>query len=667
MSISRRRFRILKEIAEGGFGKVYLAEQISSDGFSRIVAIKLLHSKWSTHDEVVKRTRDEARVLGRIRHQHIVKVEDLTSIESKCAIVMEYLEGVDLKWMCQFLKERKLLFPRAALFEIVLAVASALDAAYSGIPLQGDQPLKAIHRDIKPSNIFVTVAGGVKVLDFGTARANFAEREAKTMALAFGSQGYMAPERMLGEEDTPAADVFSLGITLYELLTLESFGRIPPRPNKFNKKMDERVASVPLEGDPDWIQQVRDTLRLMLSYAPTDRPSAAQLAEIMDLLAQEASDTALRRYCRTLVQEAKDALPVLATDDPLIGTIVDEDESGPVGPVPVTMEINAGTPLPSSARGGSSSAEVLEPPRQSPLTRSGSSAGEGGDSDVPETVLNAGTIDRSGSPSGTASTSRGRSVPGSAAPPPPPLPQNVRTVVPGLDPVSTSRSTPLPSPLGTPSGSQARGGSSPSGGAVAAPNADTVLADPSEIGTMDRGTSDRGNSDRGNSADPLPPPPPEARGSALPTLVAVGLATLLVIAVIGGFVAVLALTTVVVVSTDGGDTEVAPPGDDDVAEGGQTIVERDGRANAARVPTVLKYSGSGGAKVDIRGPGGFHARWDGAQPFDLGAAGEGEYKANVTPTGASTLRLKKFSVDATKKQCTFTFDPSAEEWVGGCT
>jgi serine/threonine protein kinase len=331
MSSARRRFRIIKEIAEGGFGKVFLAEQISSDGFSRIVAVKLLHAKWSSHDEVVQRTRDEARLLGLIRHQHIVKVEDLTSIDGKCAIVMEYLEGVDLKWMMQFLKDRNEVFPRAALFEIILAVASALDAAYNSTPLQGGDPLKVIHRDIKPSNIFVTVAGGVKVLDFGTARANFAEREAKTQALAFGSQGYMAPERMLGEEDTPAADIFSLGITLYELLTLESFGRIPPRPNKFQKKIDERVATVKLEGEPGWVESVRDALRVMLSYHPTERPTAAQLVELMEILAQDAKDTGLRRYCRTTVAEAKAALPDPEVQDPLAGSIVDEDASAGIG------------------------------------------------------------------------------------------------------------------------------------------------------------------------------------------------------------------------------------------------------------------------------------------------------------------------------------------------
>ena len=344
MSSSRRRFRIIKEIAEGGFGKVYLAEQISADGFSRIVAVKLLHAKWSSHEEVVMRTRDEARLLGLIRHQHIVKVEDLTSIDGKCAIVMEYLEGVDLKGMSQFLKDRDQVFPGGVLFEIMAAVASALDAAYNGRPLQGGDPLRVIHRDIKPSNVFASVAGSIKVLDFGTARANFEQREAKTQALAFGSQGYMAPERMLGEKDTPAADVFSLGITLYELLTQESFGRIPPRPAKFSQKVADRVGSVKLEGEDHWVQQVRDTLAGMLAYDPTSRPAASDLVDVFEGIAQEAGGMALRRFCRTLVAEAKSAMPEVDTGDPLCGQVVNEDHSIGFARPKATTDISSPTP-----------------------------------------------------------------------------------------------------------------------------------------------------------------------------------------------------------------------------------------------------------------------------------------------------------------------------------
>lgn len=344
MSGARRRFRFIKEIAEGGFGKVYLAEQLSQDGFSRIVALKLLHQKWSTHDEVVMRTRDEARLLGLIRHQHIVRVEDLTSVDGKLAIVMEYLEGVDLKLVMAYLKERGLQFPRQALFEIFIAVAGALDAAYNGEPLQGGEPLRVIHRDIKPSNVFVTVNGGIKVLDFGTARANFEAREAKTQALAFGSQGYMAPERMLGEEDTPAADVFSLGVTLHEMLSLESFGRIPPRPNKFVAKIDEKVDATPLEGDPEWCDQVRETLHLMMAYEPSERPSAKQLVDIFEILAQGAGDMGMRRFCRTMVAEAKSSLPAFDSGDPLTGAVIEEDPSSVWGLTPGAVPPGAAPP-----------------------------------------------------------------------------------------------------------------------------------------------------------------------------------------------------------------------------------------------------------------------------------------------------------------------------------
>lgn len=567
MSVARRRFRIIKEIAEGGFGKVYLAEQISSDGFSRIVAVKLLHAKWSSHDEVVQRTRDEARLLGLIRHQHIVKVEDLTSIDGKCAIVMEYLEGVDLKWMIQYLKDRNLVFPRAALFEIILAAASALDAAYNSTPLQGGETLKVIHRDIKPSNIFVTVAGGVKVLDFGTARANFAEREAKTQALAFGSQGYMAPERMLGEEDTPAADIFSLGITLYELLTLESFGRIPPRPNKFQKKIDERVAAVKLEGEKEWVEQVRDTLRLMLTYDPKERPTAAQLVEIMEFLSQEASDTGLRRYCRTVVAEAKAALPDLETGDPLNGAVVEEDAS-------------VGSPA---------------------LSSSGSIPG----------------------------------VAGVAAPPPPP--DAIRSLNPGAGGHTGSTSHSGPSLDASPSGPYGNTGPHPPSTTSGGGGRTAVIA--LAVGLL---------------------------------LLVAGIAAIVVVTGVGGIVYIGSGETVTNPVPDPLPVPVPDPVQPtpvpvpvpEVAGG--RVLSPDGRADAKRVPTVLTFGDPSGAKVEIKGPSGYKAEWDGKAPFDLGgAAGDGAY-VTVVATPSKTWRLKRFTIEPDKANCSFLFDPEAGEWTGGC-
>ena len=93
----RRRFRFLKQISEGTFGKVYMSEMITDSNFSKIVAIKILHGKWVEHEEIVQRARDEARVLGLLNHPNIVRVVDLTSIKGKCSVIMEYLDGVDLK------------------------------------------------------------------------------------------------------------------------------------------------------------------------------------------------------------------------------------------------------------------------------------------------------------------------------------------------------------------------------------------------------------------------------------------------------------------------------------------------------------------------------------------------------------------------------------------
>ena len=80
---------------------------ISGNNFSKVVALKILHGRWQDHEEIVQRSRDEARVLGLLRHPNIVKVEDLITIEQKCAVVMESLDGIDLKTLITFLKNDK--------------------------------------------------------------------------------------------------------------------------------------------------------------------------------------------------------------------------------------------------------------------------------------------------------------------------------------------------------------------------------------------------------------------------------------------------------------------------------------------------------------------------------------------------------------------------------
>ncbi len=351
---SRRRFRFIKEIAAGGFGKVYLAEMKSGDNFSTIVAVKVLHGKWVGNDEIVMRSRDEARLLGKLRHRNIVRVEDLTAITGQCAIVMEYLQGVDLKTITNYLKENGRIFPRQSAFEVIAQMAIALDAAYNTVPLQGGTPLQVIHRDIKPSNAMVTIEGDVKVLDFGTARASFEEREAKTQALAFGSAAYMSPERLMGEDDTTSADIFSLGVTLYELLTLDSFGKIQIRPEKFEQTLKDRIAGIDLSQMGDvHAGQVRECLAAMLAYEQVQRPTASQVNDIMDELAEKTRDGGLKRFakdCVKLVYEAHE--PPQDPDDPLVGHTIVEERSGFTGTEIDSTWEDSVVPVPSNGASG---------------------------------------------------------------------------------------------------------------------------------------------------------------------------------------------------------------------------------------------------------------------------------------------------------------------------
>ena len=149
-----------------------------------------------------------------LRHPNIVKVEDLITIEQKCAVVMEFLDGIDLKTLITFANDKEVL----CLFESHWTLCSlspehlkqhTTDPLVKTIKIHWISFIVISNRPI----LCLIIDGEVKVLDFGTARATFGTREAQTQALAFGSQAYMAPERMLQEEDTFYGDVFSLAVT----------------------------------------------------------------------------------------------------------------------------------------------------------------------------------------------------------------------------------------------------------------------------------------------------------------------------------------------------------------------------------------------------------------------------------------------------------------------
>ena len=272
----RRRFRILETLGKGGFGTVYRAEMQSAGGFAKQVALKVMHYEGDQADDIARRLRDEARVLGLIRHRAVVGVNSLVPLEQGWGVVMEYINGVDLS-TC--IKAGAL--PAGICLEVVEEIASALDAAYNGTNHETGEPLRLVHRDIKPSNVRITRQGEVKLLDFGVATADFSAREAEDSAeFVMGSTRYMAPERRRGRE-SHEGDVYAVGLILGNMLTRKRFPEPPPNRDDHAKFLGVVADTVfkALARDPDpEIQAAASELKLllleMLAFEPADRPDA---------------------------------------------------------------------------------------------------------------------------------------------------------------------------------------------------------------------------------------------------------------------------------------------------------------------------------------------------------------------------------------------------------
>ena len=338
-----RRFHFLREIASGGFGTVHLVKVMHADGFSRLVAVKLLKTQWSDTDEIARRMRDEARLLGLLRHRNIVDVIDLTSIDGRAAVVMEYLEAVDLRELTERLSKRGKRMPVRAALEIAAACAGALDAAYNRPPMPGEKPLRVIHRDIKPSNVMLDESGLVKVLDFGVARSEIENRESHTQELQFGSVDYMAPERLFFEPETPASDVYSLAATLYEVLAQDKLGKARGRPERHQASLQARVGALRqrLELSPKVGAELESLLLESLAFNHEERPTAAEFYQRARVLSRLATDDELSAWAERVLPPIVSAVSESRRHpSPLDDTVVLEDSKA-FAPVDPTEEVSA--------------------------------------------------------------------------------------------------------------------------------------------------------------------------------------------------------------------------------------------------------------------------------------------------------------------------------------
>jgi serine/threonine protein kinase len=266
-------YRITNKLGTGGMGVVYGADDLK---LRRKVALKFLPEELASDPDAVRRFRREAETIAALSHTHICAVYAIDEHEGRVFIVMECVDGVNLK---SYLSRQAL--TTTEVVEIAIQIASALEAAHAaGI----------VHRDIKPGNLLISDAGVVKVLDFGLARrfrtsdTNELGLEGSTMpGRPMGTANYMAPERILQMPLDPRSDLFSLGVVMYEMAT----GRLP-----FAGASPSETVSNVLDTDP-----------VPLTVLAPQHPKKLE-AIVHRLLARKASD----RYA-----SAADLVAVLRT------------------------------------------------------------------------------------------------------------------------------------------------------------------------------------------------------------------------------------------------------------------------------------------------------------------------------------------------------------------
>lgn len=210
-------YEIVAEVRGGGMASLFLGRRLGPEGFSRLVAIKVIHPHLATDRGFVEMFLDEARLSSRIVHPNVVRVEELGEHEGTYFLAMEFVHGATLSALMSALQRAKKPLPVEVACAIAMRTADGLHAAHEVTDEQGVS-LEVIHRDVSPQNILLSDSGHVKLIDFGVARARGRRQSSEAGALK-GKLGYMAPEQAWGRDIDRRADVYALGVVLWEMLS----------------------------------------------------------------------------------------------------------------------------------------------------------------------------------------------------------------------------------------------------------------------------------------------------------------------------------------------------------------------------------------------------------------------------------------------------------------
>jgi serine/threonine-protein kinase len=283
-------FRLLNKVAEGGMATVYEAEQLGPEGFTKRIALKVIHPHYAKRTEFLRLFIDEAKLSANLLHGNVVQIYQLGEVGGEYFIAMEYIQGPTLRTVIDRHYELGTPIPSALAAYICSRVARALDFAHNFVSPSG-QRLDIVHRDVSPGNVMITWDGHIKLADFGIAKARTSFDPASEQKMRIGKKHYMSPEQVLGASVDGKSDVFSLGVVLYELLALSPLFR-----EEETSLLVDEVAVQPL---PNLRARITDldpglegVLQMALQRTPSRRATAAQFSACLDSWIADQNETA---------------------------------------------------------------------------------------------------------------------------------------------------------------------------------------------------------------------------------------------------------------------------------------------------------------------------------------------------------------------------------------
>lgn len=242
-SMQLPKYQILLELGAGGMGQVHLAMSRGPSGFVKLVVLKTLREELRGNESTYRMFLEEARVSARLSHPNLVQTYEVLELDGTPTMVLEYVEGQSL---AAIQLRRKRQFGHDLHLTILTEVLAGLHAAHEMRDFDGS-PLNLVHRDVSPQNVMLQYDGQVKVLDFGIAKTQRSRVATETGVLK-GKIRYMAPEQLAGDDIDRRADVFAVGILLWEALTGDKLWGDMADGDVMRALLTDRVPRLPTDG-----------------------------------------------------------------------------------------------------------------------------------------------------------------------------------------------------------------------------------------------------------------------------------------------------------------------------------------------------------------------------------------------------------------------------------